>query len=145
MNNQKNTNSTNRFHRNTTNKVLGGVCSGLANYFGISVLLVRMLWIIFSILFCIGCIVYIILWSAIPDEKQIANTSAKGVIKKSSSILGFIILGSVLGLWGGWVLGQSLGHTGSASIITLAIALFCCPIGGVLGAIIGPIIVSKTK
>ncbi len=54
-----------RLYRDEQNKVLGGVCSGIANYFGIEPLLVRILWI-----FLIGVNVlgYLILWIAVPSS-----------------------------------------------------------------------------
>ena len=156
---QKQSNSTKKLYRNTNKKVFGGVCSGLANYFGISVILVRILWLILSIFFCIGIIIYIILWIAIPDKKYLESdldksdnnsnrdksNSTKGVVKNSFSILGIIIIGCVLGFWGGWEYGRSLGYTGGESIGTFMIALSGFVIGGVLASIIGVIIVSKKK
>lgn len=35
-----------KFQRDTNNKVIGGVCSGLANYFGIDAALLRVLFVI---------------------------------------------------------------------------------------------------
>lgn len=53
-----------RLYRDEQNKVLGGVCSGIANYFGIEPWIVRILW-----LFLIGLnvLAYIILWIAVPS------------------------------------------------------------------------------
>ena len=53
-----------RLYRDEHNKVLGGVCSGIANYFGIEPLVVRILWF-----FLIGVNVlgYLILWIAVPS------------------------------------------------------------------------------
>jgi len=54
-----------RLYRDEQNKVLGGVCSGIANYFNLDPLLVRILWI-----FLIGVNIfgYIILWIAVPSS-----------------------------------------------------------------------------
>jgi phage shock protein PspC (stress-responsive transcriptional regulator) len=156
---QKKSNSTKKFYRNFNKKVFGGVCSGLADYFGVSVLLVRILWLILSIFFCIGIIIYIILWIVIPDKKYLESyldksannsnrdksNSTKAVVKNLFSILGIIIIGCFLGFWGGWEYGRSLGYTGSESIGTLMIALFGFVFGGVLASIIGVIIISKNK
>ena len=35
-----------RFYRDSKNKVLGGVCSGLANYFNLDVALLRVLFVV---------------------------------------------------------------------------------------------------
>ncbi|NJN26258.1 MAG: PspC domain-containing protein [Cyclobacteriaceae bacterium] len=51
-------------------RVLGGVCGGLANWLGWDVTLVRVLYILLSIISAAfpGTIVYIILWIAMPEE-----------------------------------------------------------------------------
>ena len=65
-----------RLYRNENDKVLGGVCSGLANYFGIDVVVVR---IIFVVLFGALLIPYLVLWVAVPST---ATTEIGGVRKK---------------------------------------------------------------
>ena len=57
-----------RFYRDENSKFIGGVCAGLANYFGIDKLVVRILFIIFTMGFGFGFIVYLILWVAIPSS-----------------------------------------------------------------------------
>src|SRR6476660_3170556 len=57
-----------RFYRDENNKLLGGVCAGLANYFNIDKLVVRILFIIFTFGFGFGFIAYLILWVAIPSS-----------------------------------------------------------------------------
>jgi phage shock protein PspC (stress-responsive transcriptional regulator) len=54
-----------RLYRDEQNKVLGGVCSGIANYFGLDPLLVRVLWIF---LVGINLLAYLILWIAVPSS-----------------------------------------------------------------------------
>ncbi|MBO5809520.1 MAG: PspC domain-containing protein [Bacteroidales bacterium] len=57
-----------RLKRNVANKILGGVCSGLADYFDIDVVLVRAI-VASSILFAgVGLGLYIILWLFLPEE-----------------------------------------------------------------------------
>ena len=53
-----------RLYRDEKNKVLGGVCSGIANYFNIDPLVVRILWIF---LIGINVLGYLILWIAVPS------------------------------------------------------------------------------
>ena len=65
-----------RLFRDEGNKVIGGVCSGLANYFGIDVVVVR---IIFVILFGALFVPYLILWVAVPSS---ATTEIGSVRKK---------------------------------------------------------------
>ena len=53
-----------RLFRDENNKLLGGVCAGIANYFGVDKIIVRILFILgFGITF----IPYLILWVAVPS------------------------------------------------------------------------------
>lgn len=54
----------------SSNKVIGGVCGGIANYFGWDPGIVRILYLVFSVLSAAfpGTLVYIILWIVIPEE-----------------------------------------------------------------------------
>jgi len=51
----------NPLYRDTSNKMLGGVCSGLADYFDVDTMLVRAIFVA-SAMFGGGFIVYLILW-----------------------------------------------------------------------------------
>ena len=53
-----------RLYRDEQNKVLGGVCSGIANYFVIEPWIVRILWVF---LIGLNVLAYIILWIAVPS------------------------------------------------------------------------------
>ncbi|MEP7319151.1 MAG: PspC domain-containing protein, partial [Panacibacter sp.] len=57
-----------RFYRDENNKLLGGVCAGLANYFNLDKLVIRILFIVFTFGFGFGFIAYLILWVAIPSS-----------------------------------------------------------------------------
>ncbi|MFC2124310.1 PspC domain-containing protein [Bacteroidota bacterium] len=54
------------------NKVIAGVCGGLANFLGWDTALVRLLYLIISIISAAfpGVLVYIILWIVMPEEKD---------------------------------------------------------------------------
>jgi phage shock protein C len=56
--------------RSRTNRVIAGVCAGLAHHFGLDVTLVRALYVLISILSAAfpGILVYVILWLVIPEE-----------------------------------------------------------------------------
>ncbi len=63
-----------RFYRDIDNRILGGVCSGIAAYFGIDVTLVRVLTAILTIVTSgtVG-LIYIILWIALPPARTTAQ------------------------------------------------------------------------
>jgi phage shock protein C len=57
-------------YRSTRNKMIAGVCGGLAEWLGWDVTLVRVLYVLVSILSIAfpGLIVYIILWAVMPSH-----------------------------------------------------------------------------
>lgn len=58
------------FRRSSRRRLLGGVCGGLANSIGWPPLLVRILFVVVSILlvFVPGWLVYILLWALVPAD-----------------------------------------------------------------------------
>ena len=56
-----------KLKRSSKNRVIGGVCAGLADYFNIDVVLVRAI-LLASVLFCgVGLGLYLILWIIAPE------------------------------------------------------------------------------
>jgi len=62
-----------RFFRNPDEKVIGGVCSGIAAYFNTDVVWIRIIFLILFFFTGIGFFTYIILWAAIPEAKTTAQ------------------------------------------------------------------------
>ena len=63
-----------RLMRDTQQGVLGGVCSGLAAYFGIDVVLVRLIAVgLLFVSFGTAVLVYIVLWLVVPEAKTAAD------------------------------------------------------------------------
>lgn len=61
-------------HRSRNNRVLGGVCGGLAEWLGWSPTLVRILYVLVSILSVAfpGILAYIVLWFLMPSASHAA-------------------------------------------------------------------------
>lgn len=58
-----------RLYRSSVNKIIGGVCGGIAEYTGVDPTIVRVLWIIGLILsFGTAVIAYLICWIVIPPD-----------------------------------------------------------------------------
>jgi len=56
-----------RLYRSRSNKMVAGVCGGLAEYLGIDATIIRLLWA-FAILFAgAGLLAYIICWLVMPQ------------------------------------------------------------------------------
>ncbi len=66
--NYTNTNGKRRLFRDENHKLVGGVCSGIANYFDIDIVIVRIVFLVLLFSFGIGFIPYIILWIAVPSS-----------------------------------------------------------------------------
>ena len=56
--------------RSQNNKMLTGVCAGIANYFGLDPTLIRVAYVLLTVFTAFsGVIVYLLLWIIIPEEK----------------------------------------------------------------------------
>lgn len=58
-----------KFERSSTNRVIGGVCAGLADYLNLDIALVRVLFVVAAFCGSFGFWLYIILWIVIPSQK----------------------------------------------------------------------------
>ena len=60
-----------RLYRSMNNKMIAGVCGGVAEYFGLDPALVRLGWIVFCALGGSGVLAYIIAAIVIPKAPEI--------------------------------------------------------------------------
>jgi len=58
-----------RLYRNPENRVLGGVCSGLGAYFNADPVLIRIIFILFTVLFASGLLIYLVMWMITPEAR----------------------------------------------------------------------------
>ncbi len=63
-----------KLYRDENHKLLGGVCSGIANYFAIDPIIVR---ILFVITFGVSFFAYLILWIAVPSSSSVVIGSQR--------------------------------------------------------------------
>jgi phage shock protein C len=61
-----------RLYRNDSEKVIGGVCAGLAEYFDIDVVIIRIIFVATALIWGTSILLYLILWIAVP-RKSIVN------------------------------------------------------------------------
>jgi len=59
-----------RLERNTEDKIIAGVASGVADFFDIDRTLVRVLWAVAVLFGGFGGLIYIILWIVLPEAGQ---------------------------------------------------------------------------
>lgn len=74
-----------RFYRNADDKIIAGVCSGLANYLGIDPVITRILFVLFfGALFW----VYIILWIIVPSQSVQSNVTKRLFRSADDKVIG---------------------------------------------------------
>lgn len=66
---------TKKLYRSQTDRWLLGVCGGLGEYFEIDPTLIRILFIVFALVFGGGLLLYLILWIIIPMKPPEIETS----------------------------------------------------------------------
>lgn len=62
-----------KMYRDSDNKVVGGVASGVAAFFGVDITIIRLLFVALTFAAFLGVILYVILWIALPEAKTITE------------------------------------------------------------------------
>ncbi len=79
MENEKTKYKSENFFRDSNSGFLGGICSGIANYFNIDPIFIRVIFGVSIFFYGTGLLLYLFLWIAVPKAK---NISDKNKIKK---------------------------------------------------------------
>ena len=64
-----------RLARSTTDRKLGGVAAGIADYLDVDVTMVRVLWLLAALIGGTGFLAYIVLWIALPEDDSVGPRS----------------------------------------------------------------------
>lgn len=59
-----------RLYRSGKEKILGGVCGGIADYVNTDPTIIRILWVLFSLVYGVGILLYLIAWIIIPKNPK---------------------------------------------------------------------------
>ena len=78
-----------RLFRSSTDKVIAGVCGGLASYFKIDPAIVRLAFVLFALAGGASVLLYIVLWIAVP----LGTTSSPTVTAPSGDIIAYGLIG----------------------------------------------------
>lgn len=70
---ERNSEMNKKLYRSVTDKMLGGVCGGIAEYFGIDPVIIRLTFVLAVIFGGSGILAYIILWIIIPQKPYIVT------------------------------------------------------------------------
>jgi phage shock protein C len=68
----------NRLYRSTTDKMLGGVCAGLGKYLNIDISIVRLFFIVLTMVGGLGPLLYLVLWVVVPPENHVVEPGQSG-------------------------------------------------------------------
>lgn len=70
-------------------RMLAGVCAGVADYFGLDVTLVRVIWAVLAVITGgAGILAYLVAWILIPNEGQKSSVAENMVGKEQDSYSG---------------------------------------------------------
>lgn len=72
-----------KLYRSETDKVIAGVCGGLGEYLDIDPVLVRILFVVFTLAGGSGLLLYILLWVIVPTKSD-ATTPFEQSVKNNS-------------------------------------------------------------
>ncbi|MCL5736648.1 MAG: PspC domain-containing protein [Actinobacteria bacterium] len=59
---------TKRLQRSRTEKMIAGVCGGIAQYLEVDPTLIRVIWVLITLMAGVGVLLYLILWVIMPLE-----------------------------------------------------------------------------
>jgi phage shock protein C len=59
-----------KLYRSRTQRMLGGVCGGLAEYFNIDATVMRVLFLILAAFGGSGIVLYLVMWIVVPDANK---------------------------------------------------------------------------
>ena len=60
-----------KFYRSETDKKIGGVCGGIADYFNIDPTIIRVILGVLALCYGVGIVAYLICWFVMPNKSDI--------------------------------------------------------------------------
>jgi phage shock protein PspC (stress-responsive transcriptional regulator) len=82
-----------RLYRSDNDKILGGVCAGFANYMRLDPAVVRILFVLLSLVWGAGFLFYIILWAVLPNRTLPTNARKRLFRNSDDRVLGGVASG----------------------------------------------------
>jgi phage shock protein C len=56
-----------KLYRSQSQRMLAGVCGGLAEYFNVDATLIRVLFLVLGVFGGTGLVIYVVMWLIVPD------------------------------------------------------------------------------
>src|SRR5688572_14177529 len=129
-----------RLTRSRNKGTIAGVCAGLADYFGVDVVLVRLLWVILSFASAIigGVIVYVAAWLIMPegDDQSVAAADERRLRRSTTDR-------QIAGVCGGLAEYFAVDAT-AVRLVWVIASIFCgLIIGGVVAYLLAWLIIPQ--
>lgn len=100
-----------KLYRSKDDRVVAGVCGGIAEYFGIDAIIIRLIWLFMILFGGVGMMAYIICAIFIPKKKSgIDLYKYKGTENEINNVVSKNYLGFFLVLLGGYFLLTRVFH-----------------------------------
>ncbi|PLV59881.1 PspC domain-containing protein [Thermotoga sp. KOL6] len=84
--------------RSKKNRIIAGVCGGIAEYFDVDPTLVRLIWVLLTLAWGAGILLYIIAWIIMPEEESDEEQRRETVFQNMEGLK--VLLGGLLILLG---------------------------------------------
>jgi phage shock protein C len=65
-----------KLYRSRTERMVAGVCGGLAEYFNVDTTVVRVLFLVLTLFGGSGLVVYVVMWILVPDASKAPPTTS---------------------------------------------------------------------
>ena len=82
---EPNINPSKRLYRTREGRLVAGVCTGIAAYFGIDPTLVRLAFALSTIFGGLGVLIYLVAWIVIPEDDGDGSSIAESFVSKRRS------------------------------------------------------------
>ena len=63
-----------KLYRSQTQRMIAGVCGGLAEYFNVDATLMRVVFVLLAVFGGSGIVIYIVMWIIVPDARKAPPT-----------------------------------------------------------------------
>ena len=120
-----------RLYRSRSDRVIGGVCGGLAKYFGIDAVIVRIVAVVAAFFGGAGILAYIAAMLLVPDEDGASMVERPGMRGRLATLVGVVLLVAAAGAflpwgwnWGGggdWWFGGWLFFTALLAVVAYGV------------------------
>ena len=102
-----------RLTRSTTDRLLAGVCGGIAAYIGVDSVLVRAAFLVLLVASGIGLPIYLIMWVIMPLEGSL-NKTGSAIMHDNFEDMGMTVSDSM----------NRLGHPGTVGVVLVSLGAF---------------------